>query len=353
MTTSVSANPAIEWKRAAACIGAVLLVAFACLFAVGSIPDDPYIRYQQLAKTIHFRTKWIYERIHFDPTPIDIAVIGNSRLGAGVPAPEISSLLSASMGRPVHVVNLSLPQEGRDVQYAVAKRLLDRRPEVKLLIVSVIEQMPRVSHPAFKELADGGDVVAAPLLINRDYAANVARLPFRQLSMAVQSLAPERFGVRRNFRPSDYPGSDFDSTLSFTLPDGRFIDRDSIVPERPLAVQAAERLAADTPPLLPAAPELEFSVERTFTRKLAMLARSRGVSLIFLRLPIYSSRKPIASMAFYDDQGRVIDLSPGLANDATLFSDYGHLNRRGALTVARLLAPKLDRLMRDTSVRRK
>ena len=37
------------------------------------LPHDRYIRYQQLTDSDLFRTRWVYERIHYDKSPIDVA----------------------------------------------------------------------------------------------------------------------------------------------------------------------------------------------------------------------------------------------------------------------------------------
>ena len=51
------------------------------------LPHDCYVRYQQLADSDLFRSRWVYERIHYDKTPIDVAIIGNSRVETSVSAP--------------------------------------------------------------------------------------------------------------------------------------------------------------------------------------------------------------------------------------------------------------------------
>jgi len=69
--------------------------------------------------------------------------------------------------------------------------------------------------------------------------ADLARLaaPYRQISLFVQTLAPGPFGVTRSLAPG-YLGPDYDTTKSFTLPDGRTVDRDHIVPEDMLTATA-------------------------------------------------------------------------------------------------------------------
>lgn len=107
-------------------IALVLATFVALCFGTVLLPHDPYIRYQQLAKTIQFPAVWGYERIAFDPTPVDVAIVGNSRLQASVSAPQLSQELTQKLGRPVNVANFSMPQEGRNAHYVIVRNLLEQ-----------------------------------------------------------------------------------------------------------------------------------------------------------------------------------------------------------------------------------
>ena len=85
----------------------VLLLVLALFAGTVALPHNPYIRYQMLRNTLHERAQWIYERTHFDPTPIDIIVVGPSRSASAIDAPLLSQLLSDRLGRPIHTVNLT------------------------------------------------------------------------------------------------------------------------------------------------------------------------------------------------------------------------------------------------------
>lgn len=342
---------ALPFARPPLALYATMLATVAALFAaVLALPHDPYIRFQQLSKTIQFRSQWVYERIALDPTPIDIAIVGNSRLEAGVSAPQLQAALRRLTHADLHVANLSMPQEGRNMHYAIVERLLERRPEVKLVVLSVVEQMPREGHPAFRDLADARDVLGAPMLLNRDYANDVSVLPFRQISLFVQSLFPRAFGDATALDRARYPGADRDSTLTFRLPDGRLVDRDSIQVEGELAGAARQRITQVRPPLLPAADaDYEFAVERAYTRRIAALARTHGISIMFLYLPIYKDHQPLADRAFYEPVGPIV--SPGfVTDDYRLYSDYGHLNVYGSRLVAPWLADRIAALARQRRI---
>lgn len=327
-------------RKASPLIALMLSVALAMCAAVSLLPHNPYVRFQQLRDTIQFHAQWNYERIELDSAPIDVAVVGNSRLEAGVSAPELQALLRQRGQPDVRVANLSMPQEGRNIHYVIAKRLLEKHPEVKTLIVSVVEQQPRTGHPAFRYLADARDVVAAPMVLNLDYAGDLATLPYRQMSLWAQSLAPQAFGDKTALS-SAYEGTDRDTTLTFTLPDGRIVDRDKIIPLPKITADAQAAIRGGSGSLLPASmADLEYAIERRYTEQIAALSKAHGVRLIFLRLPIYSDHRPVADIDFYRKYGQVLS-ADFLSTDHTLYSDYGHLNRRG---VRRLMPWLSDQL---------
>jgi len=319
-------------------IALVLATFVALCFGTTLLPHDPYIRYQQLAKTIQFPAAWGYERIAFDPTPVDVAIVGNSRLQASVSAPQLQQELTRKLGKPVHVANFSMPQEGRNAHYAIVRNLLEHRPEVKLIVLSAIEQMPRDGHPAFRNIAEPEDIAEAPVLINRDYLKDLAQVPFRQMSLFVQTQFPQAFGVSAQWRRKSYFGTGYDTTASFHSPTGNFVDRDSVIPAADLMGPARERAESITPPVLPAsAAGIEFAIERHYTTEIAELARAKGVKIAFLYAPIYHYPMTLQDQSFYEAIGPVLQ-EKFLSDHSDWYSDYGHLNRRGAVKATSALA---------------
>jgi hypothetical protein len=326
-------------RRASPLIVLMLAVAAALCAAVSLLPHDAYVRYQQLRDTIQFHAQWNYERMALDPTPIDVAILGNSRMEAGISAPELQALLRARGAPDIHVANLAMPMEGRNIHYVIAKRLLEKHPEVKTLIVSVVEQQPRTGHPAFRYLADAADVATAPMFVNMDYAGDLATLPYRQMSLWAQSLAPAAFGDTRTLS-KDYK-TDRDTTLTFKLPDGRIVDRDRIVALPKITADAEAMINSGRGQVLPESmSDTEYAIERGYTRRIVELAKAHGTRIVFLRLPVYSDSRPIANKAYYEQFGRVLS-ADFLAADYTLYSDYGHLNRRGVKALLPWLAAEL------------
>lgn len=320
----------------------VVLSVFGFSAATLLLPHDPYVRYQQLAPTLHFRTVWTYERLAFDKTPIDIAIIGNSRLQSGIAAPVVQARLREMLGRDVHVANLAMPQEGRNAHEVIAEQLFRHHPEVKLVLLSAIEAMPRESHPAFRNIAEAPAIVAAPVLINRSYLDDLAFVPFRQMSLFVQTRFPAAFGIHP-FSPKTYYGTDFDTTRSFTSPTAGFVDRERTNTAAALRPRAQERVRSITPPQLPAALSwAEFPVEQHYTSAIVARAKANGTAVGFIYLPIFENPEPLRQEAFYRGFGPIFTAGC-VAAHAEMYSDYGHLNRPAAHKVSAMLADALLR----------
>jgi hypothetical protein len=236
-----------------------------------------------------------------------------------------------------------MPQEGRNAHFAIAQQLFRHHPEVKLVLLSAIEAMPRESHPAFRNIAEADTIVTAPILINRSYVDDLAFVPFRQMSLFVQSRFPQAFGIRR-FDPKGYYGTDFDTTQSFVSPTAGFVYRENGSTAEVLGPVARERVASITPAVLPSSlAPAEFAVEDHYTRAIADLAKANGTAIGFIYLPIYNNPEPLRQGGFYRALGPVLS-APCVAQRAEGYVDYGHVTRAGAHALSARLADTLARL---------
>jgi hypothetical protein len=329
----------------------VLLAGFALLCALSVLlPNDPYVRYQQFDQSDLFKLRWVYERIHFDPTPIDVAIIGSSRVEAALSGPELEASLSEKLGRPIHVTNLAVPYEGRNVHYILAKELLAYHPETKLILLSVVERAD-ITHPAFRYISSVSDVLHAPMWINHYYVTDAAFLPYRQISFFVQSLFPSWFEKSTTFR-KDYLGSNWDSTQSFRTPTGRLIDRYLVASPQKLADGAAEmKSGLGTPDghwVQPSAwYALNAPLEPEYTARLSSMAKERGARVVFVHLPFYSSIPGQYDHASYERLGPLLDAQQ-FSTDPHSYADVGHFNRYGIAKVSpwldSVLEPYMDSL---------
>ena len=325
---------------------AVLAIAFALAVGACLLPENEYQRWQLLDGTIHAHLRWIYERSNFDPTPIDVAFVGPSRMGAGVDAPLLAKAL-ADQGLPANVVNFSLPETGRNINLIIVEQLL-RYKRPKLLVLGVTEKPSRTGHSTFKYVAPVSAIVNPGYVGDLNYFSDLIYLPFRQMRLFIADLFPDGSGLSKQFSPRDYLGSNVQTTGSVVLPDGTIKEG-----ETPASMYELERGVHKLergmhPPLLPARfADIEFGDERHYIREIANLARAKGVRVAFLALPYYGGPSKLQEQAFYDQYGPVWNAGY-LSDHAELYADYGHLTHDGAdqLTqwlvkpVSTMLSPK-------------
>jgi hypothetical protein len=306
------------------------------------LPHDKYLRYQSLNDRSAPNSYWIYERIHDDPTPIDIAFIGTSRTGRSMNTKRLQDDL-ARQGVMVHAVNFHIVKTGRNMHYTVAKELLNNR-KVKLLVLEITELEDRKPHPDFIFLADTRDVVLAPLFINARYLADLARLPGRQVDLFLET-ASQHFGWRTpDFTPPPYEGANLDRTESLITLDGV---AHSLEEQHTLGQMEAMRIAQDaevTPAVLPPTLDwLEYRFPRYYVERILDLAARNGTRVVFLYLPRYGGP---ASPAPYERQyaKRVGLINPWPAlQDFRLWTDAVHVNGPGSRLATDAVAQALLR----------
>jgi hypothetical protein len=343
MTTEINTfeEELIPHRRAWVLLGLLAICFISCCVISYLLPHDRYVRYQQLASSDLFRSRWVYERIHYDKTPIDVAIIGSSRLETSVSAPILEKELTERLGRPIHVANLAIPQEGRNLHYLVARELVENHPETRIILLSVVEQAD-LSHPAFRYLADPGETLRAPFFINHYYFIDAAFLPYRQMSYFVQTHFPAWFGVSRTFR-TDYMGTGFDTTYSFYLPSGKLVDRYHVMPQDELeeaSRQIINRLG--NPWHEPSRWQaLNNPLENEYSRRTVEVAKAHCVEAIFVRLPFYKSPQHMYDEAFYQGLGPLLD-AEHLNGDPHNYEDGGHFNRPGTDLVSAWLKEAID-----------
>ena len=310
---------------------AILAVALASAVAVCLLPENTYQRWQLLDGTIHARAGWIYERVHFDPTPIDVAFVGPSRVGAAINAPRLGRDLAAR-GLPPNVVNFSLPETGRDINVVIVEEMLKEKTP-KLLVIGVTEKPGRFGHSAFKYIAPRRDVVDPGYLANGRYLGNLVYLPFRQMRLFAADVAPATMGLRKDFDPARYRGPTINTTGDIVLPDGTVKNGAQPASYAELQRGVTKLEAGLTPPILPAQyADIEFGDERSNIRRIAKAAEAKGVKVAFLFLPYYTGPSAVQEQAFYETYGPVWNAG-FISEDAKLFADYGHVTSSGAVLV--------------------
>jgi hypothetical protein len=307
---------------------AILAVALAVAVGLCLLPENPYQRWRLLEGTIHARTKWIYERINFDPQPLDVVFIGPSRVGAAVDAPRLGQALAAR-GLAANVVNFSLPEAGRNINDVIVREMLKTK-QPKLIVIGVTEKPSRFGHSAFKYVAPRGMVAWPGYLGDANYFSDLIYLPYRQAELFAAYVAPGVLGPSNTFDPTTYRGHAIDTTGDIRLPDGTIKNgsKPASAAELERGVRKLER--GLNPPILPEHyADLEFGDERHYVREICDMARARGVRVAFLFLPYYTGPSDVQEERLYRTCGPVWNAG-FLSGQAELYSDYAHLTSAGA-----------------------
>ena len=328
----------------------LVLAALALAIASAFLPFSQRIAWQAATGTELFHARWIWERLHDDPAPIDVAVLGSSRVEAGIAPAVLAARLSVRTGRAVHVANLAIPIPGRDFAYETTKDLLATHPEVRVIVLSD-DGYAVGSQPLFGEVATPTELLAAPVLINSKYPSNLLHLPYRNLRNLAEQAFPLQFDVAPRFDRTAYLGTDFDPTLGYCRPDGTCINGNHTQPPAQLLALAAKGVAGQRKGIgwlrhLP--PSMGRTIDYTYVERIAALARAHNVRVVFLRMPFYGPLQPIGDPDAYRAIGPDFSLG-ALATQPALFQNGAHLNRAGAIRASQmagdLLAPLVAQAM--------
>lgn len=304
------------------------------LCSLSAIPHNRYIRFQQLAgESIHYmRSKWIYERIHFDQTPIDIAFIGTSHTQSGINSKLVEETLRKN-GIDQHVVNFSIPHLGRDLHYLLTRELIENR-NIKTIIIELQEVEFRAPHPAFQRLADVSDLISSPLIINTGYFENLVRLPLRQWVLFLHTQLPFLTTNKPEFNHLNYEGLHWDDTY---ITHGTTTPRLALLTEDSLR-QSSEKLEKNRLDKLSFAekftlPNQKHSLLKRYNyfylKNLLDLARAKDVEIVFLYLPFFHGPEQPEAANFALNYGSI--LSPTeILGDPRVWQNADHLNFGGA-----------------------
>ena len=313
-------------------VGAILSAAVVFAILACCLPDDPYQRFQLLDGTIYQSLRWNYERVHFDPTPIDVAVIGPSKPKLSISAGRMEARLAA-LGKPAHVVNFSIVADGRNVESVIVDELYKtKRP--KVLVVGIDETPHPWGHPAFKYVAPAAAVAFPPAPFLHDYLYGLTYLPFRQLELFAASVFPDAFGLSHTFDPARYARTRTDFTTSFRGVSGNVVDMDTVIPRAQLLADYRRDKAKEKRSVVPRAiSKVVEADDRVYTEAIARQAAAHGAKLVFVYIPRFTGALSPESRAFYGRYGTVQD-NGDLAQQDRLFSGWPHLNHAGAMIVS-------------------
>ena len=315
-------------RAVAAILGfAVVAAVVACL-----LPDDPYQRFQLLDGTIYQSLRWDYERIHFDPKPVDVAIVGPSTSVLGLSAGRLEQDLAAE-GKAASVANFSIIADGRNVEWAIINELYKtKQPKV---IVVAIDQTPHPwGHPAFKYVASADAIAAPPSPLLHNFLYDIFYLPFRQIELFTARLFPNTLGLSNRFDPIRYARTPTDFTVSHQMEDGKWIDMDQEIPRETLLADHRAHVAGRKGSIVPRAlSRIVEADDHDYVREIARLAAAHGTRVVFVQIPMFNGAPTVGDKAFYGRFGPVLD-DGDLAQQDRLYQGWAHLNHAGAMILS-------------------
>ena len=310
--------------------------------ALSCLPDNPYQRFQQLDGTEYRNLRWIYERLHLSPAPVDVAFLGASRTASVINTQQIAAAFRLR-GTPADVVNFAIPMNGRNLDWVLARQLFaTKRP--KLVIIGVLQQPGRYGHPVYKYVASRLELAEPGYLTNVNYPRDILFLPFRQLKLAAAKAYPSIFGF--GAAPGVYPAKPVTAELDYVREaDGhwRQIYQQQTLSEL-YAGSARSRKITTKPVLSSRFADVEFGQERHYLNEVTRLAKAHGAEVVFLYIPEFDSAGNVQEADFYRARGKLLDAS-FLASDPVNYSSYAHLSDLGRARLTAWLAAVLPPLL--------
>ncbi|MBV9812812.1 MAG: hypothetical protein JO326_08670, partial [Acetobacteraceae bacterium] len=304
-----------------------------------SLPGNPYLRYVWLEDTDYVKGRWIYERLHFDPTPVDVAFVGSSHTLIGVDSATVERVAAGDGPPTLHVANLALPHYGRDVDDLLTDMLLATK-HPRLLVVEADYIEYRAPHPAFPLIADARDLWDAPVLVNWGLLDDIVFMGRRRFGETLASL----LGEQPRFDPGQYRGTHWSDSyrpngrnygqgpVRTTHEDATLLARESVADIR----DQQQKQASDARHF-----GLETRYHEIYLRRLIAAAHAAGTRVVFLYLPIFGAPpRPIEADAL-ERMAEIWTPPAAITHDPTLWGDIGHLNYAGAEQLSTWLGEKL------------
>jgi hypothetical protein len=337
-----------------ATVAVIAATTMSLVVGVCMLPHDRYLRFKSSTAPEFAKFGWIYERIHFDKRPIDVAFLGSSGTMLAVNSALVEQSFADASGQAVNIVNFGHTDVGRDMDYLLARELMENaRP--RMLIIQVGETEGGRLHPAFELLAEPSDLLDAPLLVNPWYVTNLLHLPSRQLLLFARTMAPHLLGDQTQFNLTDYRGPHWDNP---GVELGRFQPNvyDGTSSESELKSDQQKKAAMvmwEPSPQLPL--EMQAELRRfkaraslIYLQKLANLAQQLNVSVRFLYLPAWRNHVHPAHANFYRTFGPLWNY-PRYIDRIDWWYDSNHLNRKGSVALSEWLGHRLAEDLRAGS----
>lgn len=274
------------------------------------VPVNARFRYEGLKNDCFNHGLWIYDRIHQNEKPVDLALLGTSLILNAADDEYIEQELQKD-GYHLAVANFGYCRHGRNLSYILLKELVENK-EPAMLLLEVRDNESRKGHPVFPYMARSLDVVGAWPFFNGKWLSDW----WIHVVYKMEILQDQLFGEKDTVpvRTRDFRGATSGDTASFMLLE-----------------EAANRRMGNEKAAGPLDLFLHETYSRKYHHKIAGLCRKYGIQLIYLYLPVYGSRTFLpAELKTYETYGTVVIPPEKIFKDPSNWLDDSHLNASGA-----------------------
>lgn len=293
------------------------------VLVIMAYPYDKEFGYRQL--DYHCRLgKWLYNRIFINSKPIDIGLIGSSRMMCGLSDYQLEKEIQEKGHWKPKVANLGLCRLGRTLHHSLIQDLIHHK-NPSLLLIEVRKREDSHSHFDFPNIADTHDVLFPKVGYHDRYV--------EQFAIALKN----RFhSIRQRILEIPIGGDTIGvhQTHGF-IPTGKIIQMKAsqIQPSPAPTQQHSEDWLYS----------YENRVPRTYLNEIHQLAQSKNIRLVFLYLPGFNSHPKQLPLekAFYEKMGTVWIPPAEIYSNPKHWADPNHLNETGMTELTHWVAKQI------------
>ena len=314
---------------------------------------------------LHGPFPWVHSQIHGRQGPVDVALLGSSRLWAGFRARSIEAELEKRLGRKAEVVSLGWNWAGFDGLRAVASDLLAHRKVGMIVVIDEFDDRQGAPHPcAHLWTPPGAEVEGTKELPWPDRLRLAAAAPLSWPRFLLTTGRPWHPFDSSTLACARLNGQNPAALFDHLLPENGSLHKEECAPADGSFEPSVPSFGATKPEVLRFGPGTasrfaftgppSSSYQRDQVKALARLCREKGTKLVAVSMPVPADRtnpavrerenlsdlagEPVTMIGVPGQQ-----LFEGLTEDQVrrLYYDPVHLNANGADRLTALIAPVL------------
>lgn len=294
----------------------LMMVPIVVLFLM---PYSKEFAYHYIENDCYNHGAWLFDRITKNQVPVDVAFIGSSHTIHAFQEKKMEE----SLGQNYHLANFGYCRYGRNLQYTVLKLLLEYKSP-KLIVLEVSEDEEKNSHDIFPFLAETGDLLFTPTLINRDYFSDL----YHGASARLESFKATYIFDQKVPAP--------DNGLYGYGESQRTATKDEMNDNQKAWKRRLERKSFKP------VTDVQLRYPLAYLKKMVELIKEKNSSLVFVYLPESGSKLRSPKLVEYYQRIAPLLIPPqSIFDDSTNWMDASHLNDKGSEMLSEWMASKL------------